>query len=61
VQAGGEVYSRACARCHAASDDPSAAATVVGLSDGQIAALAAFLQRHTVAAPLRRERPRAML
>ena len=61
VQAGGEVYNQACASCHAAGDDPSRAAPVVGLSEGQIAALAAFLQRHTVTAPPWRERPRAML
>ena len=62
VQAGGEVYSQACASCHAATDDPSrATSVVVGLSDAQIAALAAFLQRHTVTAPPRRERSRPML
>ena len=60
VQAGGEVYSRACARCHGATAGPSAAA-VVGLSDEQIAALATFLQRHAEAMPGRRERPRAAM
>jgi|GEM_PF-6053556 len=99
VRAGGEVYRRACAGCHAATDDRSTrdgtrppmtlarygdatrspplagcgkagpaldddhsiAASVTSLSDDEIAALAAFLQRHAPAPPLRRERLRATL
>jgi mono/diheme cytochrome c family protein len=60
VQAGGEVYSQACARCHGATVGPSVAA-VADLSDEQIAALAAFLLRHAAALPGRRERPRPTL